>query len=128
MAGAQTSEVDTTLQGWLSENPTVIGYVVMNNDGIPVKYHQRMPYDMAIKYSALLLDFTMKARKCLKELMGGDSELANLRIRTKEKTEVIVGTTVMASVEYILVVIQNCSGAPWQWPDQEGGGGGGEGA
>ena len=51
-------------------------------------------------------DFVAHCKKCLGRLLTGpaESELANVRIRTKEGTEVICVT----QTDYILVVIQNC--------------------
>ncbi|KAF4716076.1 putative aminopeptidase npepl1 [Perkinsus olseni] len=117
------------------DNPTTIGYVVLNSDGIPVKYHDRMPYEKAVMYAQLISEFYMKAKKCMRELLqsgapgavvppvansgpGNDSDLTNFRMRTKEGTEIIAVT----GAEYILVVVQNCTGKPWKWADEEGGG------
>uniref|UniRef100_A0A7S3SYA6 Roadblock/LAMTOR2 domain-containing protein n=1 Tax=Strombidinopsis acuminata TaxID=141414 RepID=A0A7S3SYA6_9SPIT len=116
MAGAQTSEVDGVLKQFLSEFPTVIGYVVLNSDGIPVKHHDQMPYARAVMYAALLSDFVNNCKKCLRELLNApaESELANVRIRTKEGTEIIcVNVT-----EYTFIVIQNCTGKAWVVEDE----------
>lgn len=43
MPGVQANDVDTAIKQ-LVDNPTVVGYVVINGEGIPVKYHERMPY------------------------------------------------------------------------------------
>ncbi|KAF4712323.1 putative aminopeptidase npepl1 [Perkinsus olseni] len=128
------SDVDTILHQ-IVDNPTTIGYVVLNSDGIPVKYHDRMPYEKAVMYAQLISEFYMKAKKCMRELLqsgapgavvppvansgpGNDSDLTNFRLRTKEGTEIIAVT----GAEYILVVVQNCTGKPWKWEDEEGGG------
>mmetsp|Transcript_75912 Transcript_75912/g.180429 ORF Transcript_75912/g.180429 Transcript_75912/m.180429 type:complete len:127 (-) Transcript_75912:143-523(-) len=118
MAGAQTSEVDGVLKGFLTEFPTVIGYVVLNSDGIPVKHHEQMPYHTAVMYAALLSDFINNCKKCLRELLNGpaESELANVRIRTKEGTEIICVTV----TEYTFIVIQNCTGKPWVTAEEGG--------
>mmetsp|Transcript_63673 Transcript_63673/g.183144 ORF Transcript_63673/g.183144 Transcript_63673/m.183144 type:complete len:126 (-) Transcript_63673:47-424(-) len=116
MAGAQTSEVDGELKAFLGKFPTVIGYVVLNADGIPVKHHESMQYQKAVMYAALLSDFVNNCKRCLKELLNGpaESELANVRIRTKEGTEIICVTV----ADYTILVIQNCTGKPWvQDPD-----------
>jgi predicted regulator of Ras-like GTPase activity (Roadblock/LC7/MglB family) len=126
MAGAQTSEVESYLQGWLAENPSVVGFVILNADGIPVKLHDKIPYEKAVQYAALMSDIAMQSRKCLRELQAGvDAELTNVRMRTKEGTEVIA----IPSAEYTIVVVQNCSNHPntFFWPPDESGGGGGEG-
>eukprot|EP00439_Symbiodinium_sp_Y106_P058773 s1768_g8.t1 len=127
MAGAQTSEVDAILKGFLTDYPTVIGFVVINSDGIPTKWHESMPYERAVIYAALMSDYIAHCKKCLKELLTGpaESELANVRLRTREGTEIIFVTL----PEYTLAVIQNCTGKPWVQDEEAaaGGGGGGEG-
>mmetsp|Transcript_67982 Transcript_67982/g.221292 ORF Transcript_67982/g.221292 Transcript_67982/m.221292 type:complete len:126 (+) Transcript_67982:97-474(+) len=119
MAGAQTSEVDSVLKSFLADFPTVIGYVVLNNDGVPVKHSDTIPLHQAVHYSALLTDFVNNCKKCLRELLSSpaESELTNVRIRTKEGTEVICVTV----TEYVFVVIQNCTGKPWVQNPEEGG-------
>eukprot|EP00443_Scrippsiella_acuminata_P047939 CAMPEP_0115226158 /NCGR_PEP_ID=MMETSP0270-20121206/30481_1 /TAXON_ID=71861 /ORGANISM="Scrippsiella trochoidea, Strain CCMP3099" /LENGTH=122 /DNA_ID=CAMNT_0002640561 /DNA_START=60 /DNA_END=425 /DNA_ORIENTATION=+ len=119
MAGAQTSEVDGVLKGFIGEFPTVIGYVVLNSDGIPVKHHDQMPYWRAVMYAALCSDFVNSCKKCLRELLNGpaESELANVRIRTKEGTEIIC----VAVADYTFLVIQNCTGKPWVQDPEEAG-------
>merc|ERR1719230_681386 len=73
-------------------------------------------------YASLMTDFVANCKKCLRELLtGGESELANVRIRTAEGTEIIA----LPSVEYTLIVIQNCTGKPWLWGDEETAGAGG---
>ncbi len=49
MPGVQTSDVDAAIRQ-LVDNDTVIGYVVINGDGIPVKYHEKMPYAQVLCY------------------------------------------------------------------------------
>lgn len=56
MAGAQTSEVDAVLKGFLTDFPTVIDYVVLNADGIPVKYKDdTMSNAKAVQYAGVCL-------------------------------------------------------------------------
>mmetsp|Transcript_67927 Transcript_67927/g.107739 ORF Transcript_67927/g.107739 Transcript_67927/m.107739 type:complete len:130 (-) Transcript_67927:143-532(-) len=128
MANAQTTEVDGVLKGFLTEFPTVIGYVVLNSDGIPVKHHEQMPYHRAVMYAALLSDFVNNCKKCLKELLNGpaESELANVRIRTKEGTEIICVNYPINAESYTFIVIQNCTGKPLIIEEEGGAGGGGE--
>mmetsp|Transcript_36587 Transcript_36587/g.84365 ORF Transcript_36587/g.84365 Transcript_36587/m.84365 type:complete len:128 (+) Transcript_36587:56-439(+) len=122
---AQTSEVDAVLKGFLTDYPTVIGFVVINSDGIPTKWHESMPYERAVIYAALMSDFIAHCKKSLKELLTGpaDCELANVRLRTKEGTEIIC----VPMPEYTLAVIQNCTGKPWVADEESGGAGGGGG-
>eukprot|EP00747_Dinoflagellata_sp_TGD_P164004 gnl/TRDRNA2_/TRDRNA2_183353_c0_seq1.p1 gnl/TRDRNA2_/TRDRNA2_183353_c0~~gnl/TRDRNA2_/TRDRNA2_183353_c0_seq1.p1 ORF type:complete len:128 (+),score=40.28 gnl/TRDRNA2_/TRDRNA2_183353_c0_seq1:61-444(+) len=127
MTNAQTSEVDGVLKGFLTDFPTVIGYVMLNSDGIPVKHHEQMSYSRAVMYAALMSDFVNNCKKCLKELLNGpaESEFANVRLRTSEGTEIMAVTV----TEYTFIVIQNCTGKPWVLDDDgtaAAGGGGGE--
>lgn len=89
---------------------SIIGFVVINADGIPTKWHETMPYDRAVMYAALMSDFIAHCKKSLRGLLTSpaESELANIRLRTKQGTEIICVT----QVEYTLVVIQNCTGVP----------------
>eukprot|EP00438_Fugacium_kawagutii_P007633 Skav221474 [mRNA] locus=scaffold1700:473812:481159:+ [translate_table: standard] len=116
MAGAQTSEVDAVLKGFLTDFPSIIGFVVINADGIPTKWHESMPYDRAVMYAALMSDLLGHCKKSLRELLTSpaESELTNIRLRTKQGTEIICVT----QVEYTLVVIQNCTGVPIAQDDE----------
>ncbi|CEM23765.1 unnamed protein product [Vitrella brassicaformis CCMP3155] len=88
----------------------------MNSDGIPVKYHEKLPYDKAVQYAALLSDFCTSSRKCLKELLPYvENDLNAVRIRTKERTEIIV----VSAMDYVLIVVQNCSGKPINYDEGE---------
>ena len=111
----QTSDVDATIHQ-LVDNPSVIGYVVLNAEGIPVKHHDKMPYDKAVTYACLMSDFHTKAKRALKDLVSGpESEISNFRMRTAEGTE-LIGVAVQ---DYLLVVVQNCTGKPWKFPEDE---------
>uniref|UniRef100_A0A0G4HIY7 Roadblock/LAMTOR2 domain-containing protein n=1 Tax=Chromera velia CCMP2878 TaxID=1169474 RepID=A0A0G4HIY7_9ALVE len=123
MAGSASSEIDETLRSWVLENPTVVGYVVMNSDGIPIKIHKRMQHEKAVQYAALISDFLLTARRTLRELLPDNNDLASVRIRTKEGTEILVVT----AAEYVLIVVQNCTGTPLDWEteaENQGEGGG----
>ena len=78
-----------------------------------MRYHEKMDYKSAILYASLVTEFGLRSKQALKGLFGDSesSELLNFRIRTKECTELIV----TAFNEYLLVVVQNCSGKPWTW-------------
>ena len=81
--------------------PGAIGYVLINFDGIPVKYFpETLP---AVQISALVSDLVMKTKSTLKQLDQGD--FVYLRMRTRQDTEYIVTNSQMAH-EYILVCIQ----------------------
>eukprot|EP00397_Hematodinium_sp_SG-2012_P063059 GEMP01086306.1.p2 GENE.GEMP01086306.1~~GEMP01086306.1.p2 ORF type:complete len:120 (+),score=24.51 GEMP01086306.1:45-404(+) len=102
MAGAQTSEVDTALKSLQMEFPSIIAYVVLNADAIVVKHSDDMPYERAVMYGALVTDFLLNCRKCLRDLLA--DEPTSVRMRTKESTEIIV----LMSGDNTLIAIQNC--------------------
>ena len=79
-----------------------------------------MPYEKAVLYASLATDFSMRSKQVFHELYGKteDSDLMNFRFRSQEGTEII--TTVCN--DYLLVVIQNCTGKPWRWADEGTGG------
>lgn len=88
--------------------PGAIGYVLINFDGIPVKY--QLPGDsaeQAVQYSALVSDLVMKTKSTLKQLNTADCEFGYLRMRTKIDQELIVTDYITpgSSNEYILVCI-----------------------
>lgn len=91
--------------------------MIISPDGIPIKHHSKMSYSTAILYSALVSDFHARARNALSRLEspGGESELQHFRMRTKLGTEIIV----TSKFDYLLAVVQNCTGKPWVWPSEE---------
>ena len=95
----------------LMKQPGTIGYVLVNFDGIPVKYFPDEPVKMpAVSYAALIADLVVKTKQTLGSLDPKDdkAQFHYLRMRTKQDTELIV-TNYMAPTtgnEYILVVIQ----------------------
>lgn len=101
----------------IGEDPTVVGYVIISPDGIPIKYHSKMSYAKAILYAGLVSDFHARAKNALLGLgsAGSGSELNHFRMRTKQGTEIIV----TSKFDYLLVVVQNCTGKPWVWGDEE---------
>jgi len=97
-------------------NDSVIGYVLISPDGVPIKHHDRMPYETAVLYASLVTDFYLRSSIVMKELMGADptSSVKNFSFRTAKQTEIIVS----ACNEYVLAVIQNCSGKAWVWEEE----------
>lgn len=83
-----------------------IGYVLINFDGIPVKYHPESI--QAVQYAALIADLIQKTKLHLGQLFGPENGFCHLRMRTKEETELIVTNHNVGSNEYILVTIQKC--------------------
>lgn len=89
-----------------------IGYVLINYDGIPVKYEpENIP---AVQISALITDLVMKTKSYLKHPSLGqagqqtDSDFVYLRMRQKDETELIVTNYISGANEYILVTQQLC--------------------
>lgn len=92
----------------LSERPGVIGYVIFNYEGIPMRHHPNITVEQAVHYAALINDYFNVTRKILtKDLKplaeGNDSnDLETIRIRTKKGTEMIITW----DMEYRMVCIQ----------------------
>lgn len=102
MAGVQTSEVDSILKTLQGDYPSILAYCVINAEAIVVKHSEHMSYERAVMYGALVTDFLLNCRKCVRELLG--DEPTSVRIRTKEQTEIIV----LLSGDNTLIVLQNC--------------------
>ena len=101
------SEIEESLK-MLMAQPGVIGYVVINSDGIPVRVHpeEELP---SVQYAALIADLVMKTKQTLKQLSQSDNDFVNLRMRTKSEIEIIVTDVIMpGGHEYILVTLQKC--------------------
>lgn len=113
MSGSQ-NEVDDVLRAWLASNPSVVGYVVVNSDGIPIRHHEKLSRERAVHYSALLTTFCSKAKQYMKELFSSDGELTTVRLRTTEGFEII---TCQLAAGYSLIAIQNCTGKPYACGD-----------
>lgn len=102
----------------VTENESIIGYVLLSPDGIPIKHDERMPYATAVLYASLVTEFYTRSSFVMRELSETESTggVRSFSFRTKERTEIIVAV----NSEYLLVVIQNCTGKPWKWPDGQG--------
>jgi dynein light chain roadblock-type len=58
------------------------GYVILNNDGIVIKY-ENMSYRTAVHYSHQVLGLASKASKYIRELFEApDNEVESIRLRT----------------------------------------------
>ena len=91
--------------GHLLDQPGVEGYVVINYDGIPVRYHpESIP---AVQYAALVSDLVSKTKATLKQLDATDSEFTYLRMRTKSEREIIVTNQIINGWEYILITLHS---------------------
>jgi len=105
LASANT-DIDSLLHV-ITADPTVVGYILLSPDGVPIRFHEAIPYHDAILYASLVCDFHTRSKLTMTQLMGNtqDSELTDFRMRTDQGKELIV--TICG--EYLLVVIQNCS-------------------
>ncbi|VWU51006.1 conserved protein, unknown function [Hepatocystis sp. ex Piliocolobus tephrosceles] len=104
MAGSG-SEISELLNSWMGDNTSIVSYVLINSDGVPLKYNEEVSYDHAIKQASLFSDLLTKTKRCLKELFPQENECSsNLRIRTNKETEYILCNC----DEYSLVTQQNC--------------------
>ncbi|KAI4838766.1 roadblock/LC7 domain-containing protein [Plasmodium brasilianum] len=104
MAGS-SSEISESLNAWMNNNSSIVSYVLINLDGIPLKYNDEVSYEHAVKQASLFSDLLTKTKKCVKELLPQENEFnTNLRIRTKKETEYILCNY----GDYSLITQQNC--------------------
>ncbi len=120
-------EKDLTADGYLSklmQNPSVLGYIIFNNEGIPMRYDGAgITHKVAVHYTALVSDYWHIVRKVVqkqlkdsfsslgKQGLGGgpstiqaDNDIEHIRMRTAKNTELII----TAHGEFIMVCIQKC--------------------
>uniref|UniRef100_A0A6U5AEL1 Dynein light chain roadblock n=1 Tax=Hemiselmis andersenii TaxID=464988 RepID=A0A6U5AEL1_HEMAN len=95
---AQSSEIDETMKK-LTSHPGVIGFLVTNADGIPIR--SSLDHAEAVQYAGLLTLLATKARAAVREL-DSQNDVTFLRLRSK-KHEILVAP----DKEYLLMVIQN---------------------
>jgi dynein light chain roadblock-type len=62
----QPNEVEEVIKE-LKKNPGFSAYVIMNNDGIVIKY-ESMGYQQAVHHAALVLDLAAKSKTYMREL------------------------------------------------------------
>ena len=131
-------ERDLTADGYLTklmENPSVLGYVVFNSDGIPMRYEgQGITHKVAVHYTALVSDFWQVARKTIQKQLKENStlqpkavgnahgalpaaanletEIEHVRVRTAKNTELLI----TACGDYLMVCIQRCAGMVGETP------------
>eukprot|EP00957_Ditylum_brightwellii_P001369 107173-Ditylum_brightwellii.AAC.2 len=89
----------------LRKNPGFKAYLILNNDGIVIKWDQEgspMPYQKAVQYSHHVLDLCNKSKAHIKDLFEPqDNQVENIRLRTDEY-ELIAAQ----QANFTLVVIQ----------------------
>ena len=124
-------EKELSADGYLNkllENPFVLGYVVLNTDGIPMRYDgEGMTHKVAVHYSALILDFWIITKKTFQKqikdnflllsknnLNNGitsssvENDIDYIRMRTNKNTELII----TSFGEFVLMCIQKCKEEP----------------
>jgi len=92
------NEVEESMKRLLSHKG-VIGLVVINSDGIPIK--STLDNALSIEYAGQIQLLVEKARSMIKD-MDSTNDLTFVRLRSK-KHEVLVAP----DKEYALIVIQN---------------------
>jgi dynein light chain roadblock-type len=90
-----------TLVEQLSSQSGVQGFVIVNQEGIPIRhsFHENSRL-LAVHYAALLQQLAQKAKGVVKSLSSSD-DLVFLRVRSK-KHEILVAP----HEHYLLIVIQ----------------------
>merc|ERR1712036_12004 len=92
------AEVEETLKR-IQTHKGVLGYIVINNDGIPIK--TTLDNSTTTQYAQLILQLTKKSISVVRDLDPQDS-LRFLRLRS-QKHEIMVAP----EKDYLLVVIQD---------------------
>mmetsp|Transcript_16086 Transcript_16086/g.39142 ORF Transcript_16086/g.39142 Transcript_16086/m.39142 type:complete len:102 (-) Transcript_16086:121-426(-) len=95
---AANSEVEETLRR-LREHKGVIGVVIVNQDGIPIR--TTLDQAVTVQYAGLITQLCSKARSAVREL-DPQNDLTFLRVRSK-KHEIMVAP----DKDYLLIIIQN---------------------
>eukprot|EP00656_Telonema_subtile_P019194 TRINITY_DN2046_c0_g1_i6.p1 TRINITY_DN2046_c0_g1~~TRINITY_DN2046_c0_g1_i6.p1 ORF type:complete len:116 (+),score=34.25 TRINITY_DN2046_c0_g1_i6:127-474(+) len=93
------SEVEETLKR-ISSHKGVIGTVIVNNDGVPIRSNLERSEQTA-QYAAQITQLTKAAEAVVRDL-DPQNDLTFLRVRSK-KHEIMVAP----DKEYLLIVIQN---------------------
>ncbi|KAG4070480.1 hypothetical protein HA402_005712 [Bradysia odoriphaga] len=93
-----SQEVEETLKR-IAGHKGVVGTIVVNNEGIPVK--STLDNTTTVQYAGLMSQLADKARSAVRDLDPGN-DLTFLRVRSK-KHEIMVAP----DKDFLLVVIQN---------------------
>lgn len=106
MAAATTGGPDIEeLIKRVTSHTGVRGFLVLNNEGIPIRHSfTEASRDLAVQYAALFQSLAIKAKGVVLE-MDNNNELQMLRLRSK-KHEIIIAP----DTKYLLVVIQKPEG------------------
>eukprot|EP01039_Chlorochromonas_danica_P006220 gene6220-6858_t len=82
-AATSGNEVDDTIRE-LKKITGFTSYLVLNNDGIVIKY-ENMSYRVAVHHAHLILSLCSKASKYIRDLLETpDNEVESIRLITKE--------------------------------------------
>ena len=95
-----SSEVEETMKR-LSSHKGVVGVLIINSEGIPVK--STLDNALAVQYAALISQLSQKAQMVVQDVDPQD-ELQFLRVRTKKYEWMIA-----PHADYCMIVIQNPS-------------------
>ncbi|XP_050079261.1 dynein light chain roadblock-type 2 [Anopheles maculipalpis] len=95
---SQSQEVEETLKR-IQSHKGVVGTIVVNNEGIPVK--STLDNTSTVQYAGLMSQLSDKARSVVRDL-DPSNDLSFLRVRSK-KHEIMVAP----DKDFLLIVIQN---------------------
>ncbi|KAG9407927.1 hypothetical protein AC1031_021164 [Aphanomyces cochlioides] len=100
MANNAPNEVEETIKA-LKLKPGFFSYIIMNNDGIVIKY-ENMEYKMAVMHAYHILSLYARSKKHLSKLFdASECDIECLRLRTKMHEMIIAQYT-----RFTLVVLQ----------------------
>uniref|UniRef100_A0A182F7W7 Dynein light chain roadblock n=1 Tax=Anopheles albimanus TaxID=7167 RepID=A0A182F7W7_ANOAL len=94
----ESQEVEETLKR-IQSHKGVVGTIVVNNEGIPVK--STLDNTSTVQYAGLMSQLSDKARSVVRDL-DPSNDLSFLRVRSK-KHEIMVAP----EKDFLLIVIQN---------------------
>lgn len=105
MAQIQSNDVEETIKH-LKTKPGFFAYILMNNDGIVIKY-ENLEYQQAVMYAYHVLDLYTKSKLRVAKLIDApDNDMESLRLHTKYH-EIIIAQY----LKFTIVVLQTPAAA-----------------
>lgn len=112
MAQNAPNEVDDTIKN-LKGKPGFSAYILMNNDGIVIRY-ENLDYTKAVMYAYHILDLYSKSKKRVAQLMEADNEVESIRLRTRFHEMIVTQHS-----KFTLVVLQIPESSVTERPAEE---------
>ena len=103
MAAVAPNEIDDAIKN-IKESPGYQAYILMNNDGIVIKY-ENVDYQKAVGYAYHVLNLYHKSKRTAQALMETDNEVECIRLHTS-MNEIIIAQY----AKFTIVVLQHMNG------------------